>query len=606
MIETPARGGSNRGFGAEGDAGAGCAQHRHVVRPVADGDGLCRRNAVLGSECQESLLLGLAGYDRGQHLAGDAAADNLQPIGNDAIETEFGCDSVGEDRKSAADERGHSAIAPHRRDEGACSGRQTNSRGRRFENTRLDPGQQGDAGLECGDKVDLPIHRPASDFGNARADAEDHGQFVEHFVFDNRRFEVGDEQLLAPPHGRLDQDVESGAASDGTRGPGDSPRVQTIDNEIAGLARREPDRLGLNRQRLGDRSGEAGDAATGSGGNQSQDETHGRSSYAVKPMGSKRLGRDSAGAPPVVVIAGPTASGKSALALKMAEAFAGTVINADSLQCYRDLEILTARPDSADFARVPHRLYGFLDAAERGSVGSWRKLGLAEMAAATTARRLPIVVGGTGLYLRALAVGLAPVPEIPQAVRQKALALHGALGGVAFREHLAGLDADSARQLHAGDTQRLVRAYEVVRATGIPIGAWRCRPHASAVYRFATVLLAPPRERLYAACDARLAAMIERGALAEAAALAGRGLDPHLPVMKAVGLPELMRHLRGETPLADAVAAAQRATRRYAKRQMTWFRHQSTPDLILDEQFSESLLRRSRQFIDEFLLTGRE
>ena len=268
--------------------------------------------------------------------------------------------------------------------------------------------------------------------------------------------------------------------------------------------------------------------------------------------------------------------------------------------------ILTARPDAANCARVPHRLYGFLDAAERGSVGSWRALALAEMERATTAGRLPIVVGGTGLYLRALALGLAPVPDIPQAVRQKALALHRALGGAAFREQLARLDADSARRLHAADSQRLVRAYEVVRATGIPIGAWRCQRHVQAAYRFTTVLLMPPRDRLYAACDARFAAMIERGALAEAAALAGRGLDPGLPAMKAVGLPELIRHLRGEIPLAEAVAAAQRATRRYAKRQMTWFRHQIAPDLILDEQFSQSLLHRSRQFIDEFLLTGRE
>ena len=324
----------------------------------------------------------------------------------------------------------------------------------------------------------------------------------------------------------------------------------------------------------------------------------GRATSGLRPIRRSRAA--------AIVIAGPTASGKSALALELAEAFAGTVINADSLQCYRDLKILTARPDAANCARAPHRLYGFLDAAERGSVGSWRALALAEIEAATTAGRLPIVVGGTGLYLRALALGLAPVPDIPQAVRQKALALHRALGGAAFREQLARLDPIPPRRLYAADSQRLVRAYEVVRATGIPIGAWRCQRHAQAAYRFTTVLLMPPRDRLYAACDARFAAMIESGALAEAAALAGRGLDPGLPAMKAVGLPELMRHLRGEIPLAEAVAAAQRATRRYAKRQMTWFRHQIAPDLILDEQFSQSLLHRSRQFIDEFLLTGRE
>ncbi len=149
-----------------------------------------------------------------------------------------------------------------------------------------------------------------------------------------------------------------------------------------------------------------------------------------------------------------------------------------------------------------------------------------------------------------------------------------------------------------------MRAYAVVRATGLPIGAWYDRAYPDPPYCFATILLMPPRASLYVACNARFAAMVERGALAEAAALADRGLDPDLPAMKAVGLPELIGHLRGESPLAAAVAAGQRATRRYAKRQMTWFRHQLTADLTLDEQFSESLLRRSRQFIDGFLLTG--
>ncbi len=306
----------------------------------------------------------------------------------------------------------------------------------------------------------------------------------------------------------------------------------------------------------------------------------------------------------MLIIAGPTASGKSALAVELAAAIGGTVINADSLQCYRDLPILTARPHPAACARAPHRLYGYLDAGERGSAGLWRERALAEIAAAIAYGRLPIVVGGTGLYLRALSQGLAPFPEIPEEFRLEATTLCRALGGIAFRQRLAALDPTAAGRLAAGDSQRLTRAYAVVRATGLPIGAWHDRVHAAAPYRLATILLMPPRASLYAACNARFAAMIECGALAEAAALAGRGLDPGFPAMKAVGLPELMRHLRGEMPLAAAVAAAQQATRRYAKRQMTWFRHQLEPDLILGEQFSESLLRRSRQFIDRFLLTG--
>jgi tRNA dimethylallyltransferase len=322
-------------------------------------------------------------------------------------------------------------------------------------------------------------------------------------------------------------------------------------------------------------------------------------------MAFPRLGRGSAAsAPPVLVVTGPTASGKSALALALAAAARGTIINADSLQTYRDLSILTARPDRAAERLVPHRLYGYLDAAERGSAAAWRGRAQDEIAAATAAGHLPIVVGGTGLYLQALTQGLAPVPDIPDEIRYEAIALHRALGGARFRERLAALDPMAARRLPAGDTQRLVRAFEVVRATGIPLAAWQCRPHEAPPYRFATIRLMPPRDRLYRACDSRFAAMIAAGALTEAAALLARGLDPDLPAMKAIGLPELFTHLKGELPLVAAVAAGQRATRRYAKRQITWLRHQSAADLVLEEPFSADALARSRRLVEGFLLTG--
>jgi tRNA dimethylallyltransferase len=309
--------------------------------------------------------------------------------------------------------------------------------------------------------------------------------------------------------------------------------------------------------------------------------------------------------PPVILIAGPTASGKSALALGLAAALDGTIINADSLQVYRDLPILSAQPEAAATARVPHRLYGYLDAAERGSVGQWRVLATAEVAAAHNAGRLPIVVGGSGLYLRALQHGLTAIPTIPAAIREEAAELYRRLGGTAFRERLAGLDPTSAARLPPGDRQRLVRAFEVSRATGTPIGQWQMRRSAPAPYGFAGILLVPPRAALYAACDARLVEMIAAGGLDEAKALMARGLPSDLPAMKALGIPDLRRHLRGEIPLDMAIAAAQRATRQYAKRQFTWFRHQMWPDLVFNEQFSESLLRCSRHFIDQFLLTAR-
>jgi tRNA dimethylallyltransferase len=313
-------------------------------------------------------------------------------------------------------------------------------------------------------------------------------------------------------------------------------------------------------------------------------------------------------ADPVIVVAGPTASGKSALALALAEAFRGTIINADSMQVYRDLAVLTVRPDAAASARAPHRLYGMVDAAEACSAGRWRNLALAEIAAARRVDRLPILVGGTGLYLRALVEGLAPVPAVPADIRQQARVLHAALGGAAFRQVLAALDPESAERLAASDTQRLVRAYEVVKATGRSLAAWRRRQQPGTSLCTAAVVLLPPRAALYAACDARVLAMVEQGAVAEVKALIARGLDPGLPAMKAVGVRELAEFCSGRCTLGRAIAAAQQSTRRYVKRQYTWFRHQ-LPDrafakkLVVDEQFSESFAPEIFAFIRQFLLT---
>jgi tRNA dimethylallyltransferase len=312
-------------------------------------------------------------------------------------------------------------------------------------------------------------------------------------------------------------------------------------------------------------------------------------------------------ATPLVIVAGPTASGKSALALALAEALRGTIINADSMQVYRDLAVLTARPGAAELARAPHRLYGVIDAAEACSAGRWRDLALAEIAATRAKDRLPILAGGTGLYLRAVLDGLAPVPPVPPEIRAAARALHAELGGPAFRAALAALDPEAADRLAAGDTQRLIRAYEVAKATGRTLASWR-RGQSAADFRAAAILLLPPREALYRACDARFLAMVGHGAEAEVRALLARHLDPALPAMKAVGVPELAQLIAGRLPREAAIAAAQQATRRYAKRQYTWFRHQLREGALLGkhvvtEQFSESLMPEILSFIRQFLLT---
>jgi tRNA dimethylallyltransferase len=270
--------------------------------------------------------------------------------------------------------------------------------------------------------------------------------------------------------------------------------------------------------------------------------------------------------------------------------------------------VLTAQPSAADRAQVPHRLYGVIDAAEPCSAGRWRALALDEIAAAHEMGRLPILVGGTGLYLRALLEGLAPVPPVPAALRAAARALHAQLGGEAFRARLAARDPAAADRLPAGDTQRLIRAYEVVAATGRPLAEWQRAQEAPPALRAAAIVLLPPRAALYAAGDARLLAMMERGALTEVEALLARGLDPALPAMKAVGVRELADFLAGRCSRDAAVAAAQLATRRYAKRQYTWFRRQlpetgALQKLVIGEQFSESLLPEILSFIRRFLLT---
>ncbi len=313
---------------------------------------------------------------------------------------------------------------------------------------------------------------------------------------------------------------------------------------------------------------------------------------------------------PVVIVTGPTAGGKSGLALALAEAFDGVVINADSMQVYRELETLTARPGPAAQARAPHRLYGTLAGHERCSAGRWRALALAEIATAHAAGKLPLVVGGTGLYLRALVEGLAEVPEVPAALREAAEARHRELGGPGMHAELAVRDPEMAARLEPGDSQRLIRAWEVLEATGRSLAAWQAAAapgSGDAGYRYLRLVRLPPRDQLYAACDARFCAMIEAGALDEVRILRELGLDPKLPVMRALGVRELGRHLDGALSLDAAVARAQQATRNYAKRQMTWLRTQAPPELVstvvLNEQYSKSIGPEIFANIRRFLLT---
>lgn len=315
-----------------------------------------------------------------------------------------------------------------------------------------------------------------------------------------------------------------------------------------------------------------------------------------------------------ILIAGPTASGKSRLALELAahlDTFGGArIINADSMQVYSELRVVTARPSPEDESRVPHRLYGFLPVRESCSAGQWRDLALAEIKAAHDAGAVPVLVGGTGLYLRALLRGIAPVPEIPGEIRaearRRANEVQGAAGLLA---ELADADPATVAGLAPGDTQRVVRAWEVLQATGEPLRAWQERDSGPTLEGpAAKVLLEPERAALYAAIDSRVAGMVDAGALEEAAALDAMDLDPGLPAMRAVGVPEFRAAVRSEITVADAVARAQQATRRYAKRQGTWFRTQSADwtrfPAATPAQYSERFGEKIFPFIRDILLTG--
>lgn len=309
---------------------------------------------------------------------------------------------------------------------------------------------------------------------------------------------------------------------------------------------------------------------------------------------------------PAILLGGPTASGKSALALRLAEAAGGELINADSMQVYRDLLVLTARPGPDDTARARHHLFGHLDAALRCSVGRWQEEAQSAARAVLDRGRVPILVGGTGLYLDAFRRGMSPIPDVPEAVRDTLTRRMAEEGSVALHAELCARDPDLARQLAPGDSQRIQRALEVVEATGTPLSSWQQLPRSGGwpgpvLY----ITLMPPREALYRQCEARFDAMLDEGALEEVERLADRALDPTLPAMRALGVADLMAHLRGDLDLETAVARAKTGTRRYAKRQSTWFRNQVSDALAVEAFGYDETSRTAVAAANRFLLTAK-
>lgn len=310
-----------------------------------------------------------------------------------------------------------------------------------------------------------------------------------------------------------------------------------------------------------------------------------------------------------VIVAGPTASGKSALAAMLAAELRGIVINADAMQLYRELRILTARPTPEEEAAVPHLLYGVRPAAESASAGWWRAAALAAMEETRAAGGLPILCGGSGLYLAALTDGLSAIPEVSADARAEARALLAELGPAGLHARLTSVDPATAARLRPSDSQRLARAWEVWRASGQGLAAWQAGEKTGAAWHFTAIMIEPPRVELRAAIGRRFGLMLEQGGLEEVRALVSLGLDPALPAMRAHGVPELAAHLVGRLTIEEAAARAVLVTGQYAKRQATWFRHHRLADarhthtihacLADYAQFSERFLSETITFIKE-------
>ena len=296
-----------------------------------------------------------------------------------------------------------------------------------------------------------------------------------------------------------------------------------------------------------------------------------------------------------VLIAGPTASGKSAFALELAARHQGVIINADSMQLYAELSVLSARPSREEEAQAPHRLYGFQPMEQPYSVADWLIRVEAEISAAKAQGLLPIITGGTGLYFQALTRGLAPVPDIPDDIRAAVRLQAQSEGPLAVHRALEHEDPVMAVALQPTDSQRLIRALEVIRATGRSLHAWQKDPAAPPVLpldQTLPLIVMPDRAMLYQRINARFDLMIEQGGLDEARAILAMGLDPSLPAMKALGLPQLIAHLAGKASLDEAVTTSKTVSRRYAKRQMTWFRNQMSDWVTEESGISDELLSR--------------
>ncbi|MGA0313905.1 MAG: tRNA (adenosine(37)-N6)-dimethylallyltransferase MiaA [Alphaproteobacteria bacterium] len=307
---------------------------------------------------------------------------------------------------------------------------------------------------------------------------------------------------------------------------------------------------------------------------------------------------------PAIIIGGATGSGKSDLAVAVGEAFNGVVINADSMQVYKGLEIISGAPSQTYYQRCPHKLFGFKPAWESFSVGAWLELALKEIEAAHDNNQLPIIVGGTGLYIRSLISGIDLMPEVSSKVRHSVQERINNQGLSAVYAQLAEFDPEIAAKIEPGDGQRITRAIEVYESTGKTLSKWQTGKAVTRPYNFLKIIFLPDRQIIYEICNTRVLKMLEVGLMKEMIRLKNLELAPDLPAMKALGVPHLLSYLYGRISQDQAIEGTQRATRNYVKRQFTWFQKQIIADLVVKEKFSNKNQSNIFSKISKFLLTN--
>ena len=560
---------ADRGFrgdgrlGVEGNAEAGGADHEKIVGAIADRHCLGGSEIALDEELVEPAQFGVLAEDRLRDGAGQHIALELQRVCQELIETDAPGEVLGKEGEAARHQRGVCAVRLHGVDEGAAAG----GKGDALATHRFDGGaaqalEQGDAQTEGAFELDLAAHRLCGDFGNLRLDPERIGKLVDAFLLDHGRIHVGNEQLLAPVGerhaGHVDRQVADRLAGDLL-----SVGVGTRLDDVAGDVAFKP--VDLAADLVVDRSDQIGGQHwLGGIGDEAEDGDCGLPCGRVVSAGAAKR---------AVLIAGPTASGKSALALRRAVETGGIIVNADALQVYDGLAVLTARPTADDVAKAEHRLYGVVPPERRFSTGEWARA--AQEVIGEAAGRTLIFAGGTGLYLEALTNGFADVPEVPSAVVEEVEAEVAGLDREGRGRLIAARDPEIAGRLKSPDPQRVIRALAVLKATGRSLARFQDEAQAGLLegYDIERVVVDPGRDELRRRIALRFEAMLDQGAVEEVRDLLARGLDLSLPAMKAIGVREIGDCLAGRISREEAIERAVTATRQYAKRQRTWLRN---------------------------------